>query len=590
MPGLQVLSAPTNQPTLNPQVQSAPTQPILAPRVLSAPTNAPTLAPKVVAQPSQPTLNPQVQTQPQDQGKITSIGTADNQQPAKLSVDDFAQLIKQQYPQYADQDNMKLVGTILKKYPQYSDRVFVPIAALPDKPGFIKSLVQGIASPFLREATTIAAAAAAGYEATGAIGDKITGDKAGEQQHIDKANQIIATAKSGVNLGYLGKPTAIKSPIDAAGVGAEIGANFIGGEGAVGAGENIVKGSLKAAIKTGIKAGVESGAVAGLGTSLQKDNPTLGGAIKGTALGGVEGGVIGGALAGVPAAGVEAYRFAKGVKNFIAPDVLASFTKALKPATNNTGFKDAVKVAVPLLTDTEKSIGQPVKNLGDLLNVVKTAKQRVWATVQEQLGKNSNLTIDGNKIADEMVSSIDKRFRVQNPSAAERIVATADTYRRQIPVQEAEQFLESANAELENFYAKSGFKQRATAANPEVGHVVREAEALRSQLNEKISSATGKDFGLLKKQYGALTNLEQTTTKRVNVAERQNPDSLAEQIGLAQGLANVAGSVVRGNVGDAVKGGVQIAASHFIKNKNTSDSLIENAFNQLRKGTPKLKP
>src|ERR1044072_317262 len=35
MAGLQVLSAPTNQPTLNPRVQSTPIQPILAPKVVT---------------------------------------------------------------------------------------------------------------------------------------------------------------------------------------------------------------------------------------------------------------------------------------------------------------------------------------------------------------------------------------------------------------------------------------------------------------------------------------------------------------------------------------------------------------------------
>src|SRR4051794_20398317 len=63
MAGLQVLSAPTNQPTLKPQVQSAPIQPTLAPKVVSAPRQ-PTLAPKVVTQPAQPQLNPVVQSQP----------------------------------------------------------------------------------------------------------------------------------------------------------------------------------------------------------------------------------------------------------------------------------------------------------------------------------------------------------------------------------------------------------------------------------------------------------------------------------------------------------------------------------------------
>lgn len=63
---LQVLSAPTNQPTLNPRVQSAPVQPTIAPRVVSAPQQ-PVLAPKIVTQPQQPTLAPRVQSQPQGQ-------------------------------------------------------------------------------------------------------------------------------------------------------------------------------------------------------------------------------------------------------------------------------------------------------------------------------------------------------------------------------------------------------------------------------------------------------------------------------------------------------------------------------------------
>ncbi len=126
MPGLQVLSAPQNQPTLSPTVQSAPTQPTLAPRVLSAPTNAPTLAPKVVTQPTQPTLNPQVQ--PPAQGKITSVGTSTDQQPytQKLSLQEFGQLVKQQYPAYEGKDDVQLAQAMLQKYPQYQDRIYTP--------------------------------------------------------------------------------------------------------------------------------------------------------------------------------------------------------------------------------------------------------------------------------------------------------------------------------------------------------------------------------------------------------------------------------------------------------------------------------
>lgn len=66
MASLKVISAPTNQPTLNPKVQSAPVQPTLAPKVAIQPRQ-PTLAPKVVTQPVQPSFSPVVQSQPANQ-------------------------------------------------------------------------------------------------------------------------------------------------------------------------------------------------------------------------------------------------------------------------------------------------------------------------------------------------------------------------------------------------------------------------------------------------------------------------------------------------------------------------------------------
>jgi hypothetical protein len=110
---LKVLSAPVNGPTLNPKVQ---------------PVNQPAFSPKV-APVQQPAFNPQVQSQPQNQPKITSLGTATNQQAytQKLSLDEFAQTIKQKYPEYADRDNATLAQAMLSKYPQYQDKVYTPV-------------------------------------------------------------------------------------------------------------------------------------------------------------------------------------------------------------------------------------------------------------------------------------------------------------------------------------------------------------------------------------------------------------------------------------------------------------------------------
>lgn len=130
MASLTVVNAPRNQPTLNPVVQNKPAaQPTLAPKVLSAPANKPTLAPKVITQPQQQyAFNPQVRSQPQNQAKIVSVGTTTEQHSftPKLSLDEFAQAIKEKYPEYANRDNRTLAQAMLTKYPQYADRIIIP--------------------------------------------------------------------------------------------------------------------------------------------------------------------------------------------------------------------------------------------------------------------------------------------------------------------------------------------------------------------------------------------------------------------------------------------------------------------------------
>lgn len=124
MANLQVLNAPTNQPVLNPKVQSAPVQPALAPKVVTAPAQS-RMIPKVVTQPTQPQLNPEVQTQPQGLGTINSTGTATEQKPytQKLSMAEFGQMIKQKYPAYTDKTDIEVAQAVIAKYPQYSNKV-----------------------------------------------------------------------------------------------------------------------------------------------------------------------------------------------------------------------------------------------------------------------------------------------------------------------------------------------------------------------------------------------------------------------------------------------------------------------------------
>lgn len=145
--------------------------------------------------------------------------------------------------------------------------------------GFIQSVAQGLAKPFLR----------LGLNARN-VGRTVLG------------KPQLETADAG----YLGQVDRIKGPLDegatrnllgAAGVGLEAGSNLVGGTGAPGVVKTGLKGLIKQGAKEGAKVGVASGGLYGLGSGLQKKDAAAGSvladAATGAALGAAGGSLIG---------------------------------------------------------------------------------------------------------------------------------------------------------------------------------------------------------------------------------------------------------------------------------------------------------
>lgn len=572
---LTVTNRPQENFTFNPKVITNPVQPQLAPKVVSKPIQ-PALAPKVVTQPAQPAFNPQVQSQPAPEF-LPPINVDNSPRFVPLG-----EAVKLKFPgAYDDMDSGQLGKTVAMQYPGIYDDLIIPGVQpeQPEKIGLGQSIVRGIANPFLRVGVTGYGVAKGSIDALQALGNKITGDEENYQRNIQEGMQALSPEAR--DFGYFGKVKPVTRPgLDAAGVGVELASNIVGGAGAVGVAKNFGLGAFKEAAKVGAKEGLRAGALAGFGTGLQQEDKTVGSVIKDTAIGAGGGLALGFAAGPLPAAVAGV---ARGTKNFISPSVEAALTKAIKPGKNNTVWSKALNTALPYLADTTKKLGIKVENLDDLSTVVKATKVRIWETIDDALGRNGKLEFDGNYIADEMLKSITKRTELQNPTLAEKIRFQADTYRRKVNVKEAEEFLEQANAELQGFYAQSGFKQRATSQNPQIGHVVNEAEAIRKSLDDIISTTDGTPFAYYKKLYGYLINLEKEVTGRVNVAVRQNPDSLAEQLSFAAGAGNIIESAANMQFGTALKGTAQILGGRYLKNKNTSDKLIKDAFKKLLK-------
>jgi hypothetical protein len=277
----------------------------------------------------------------------------------------------------------------------------------------------------------------------------------------------------------------------------------------------------------------------------------------------------------------------------VDPPPPALLTKAIKPLASNTGWNKALTEALPQMKAAEAELGAPIAGVDDALEATALAKKKLWALYSQKLEAAGNAgaiapgkyisieqakSIDGNQIADAMEAAIDARTRSQNPALVKRIEDLADTYRRNMTMEEAEDYLQSANADLHGFYAKNKVGRQVAERDPETGHVVAEADALRDALYGKLDELTGPGAADLKRTYGSLTNVQNELLRRQNVAARQQPESLAEQLGYARAVGKIAVGVARGSPSSVLEGTQSIAAAKWLKQRGTTDAMIQRAF------------
>jgi hypothetical protein len=307
----------------------------------------------------------------------------------------------------------------------------------------------------------------------------------------------------------------------------------------------------------------------------------------------VEGGAGGGpAVESAPGAPVGRIARTLGLAD---PPPLDLLTKAIKPLASNNGWNKAIASAAPDMKLAEADLGHPITGIDDALEANSLAKKGIWAQYAAKLqaasapqvasdlseSAGTSVTIDGNAVADAMMKSIDNRTRMQNPDIVERIQKVADTYRRPMGLNEAEDFLQSANNDLHSYYAKNKVGQQVAQGDPSISPVVAEANQLRSSLYSKLDELTGPGAADLKQRYGALSNVQAELLRRQNVAARQQPDSLAEQIGMARAFGKIAVGTLRGSPSALLEGVQSLAAAKYLKARGLTDNMITRAFQAL---------
>jgi hypothetical protein len=364
----------------------------------------------------------------------------------------------------------------------------------------------------------------------------------------------------------------------------------------LGAGSDILRGGAEASMQLLPAAGVPI-----YQAMLRNPGKTLGtGAVAGTAQAGVEGGakalgagegtaaftgdlagILGGAgvLRGIPAA--------KQLINNRVENVepVQALTQALKPKNTMLRFRESAEIALPELKAAERELGKPIESADDLLAAVKIAKKQVWSNI-EQVSKGAG-TVNLKAMAKELrAAGLEEEAAAANELARKYKTET-------MPFSKLEENLETLNAKLDSYYAKfPNARATAATANPDTAADTAEANALRTVINRTLDPASGgavpKDA---KRRYGALRDLEKAAESRINVAARQAPESLSEQLsGIravgkgVRGLAKVGSSIFTGS-GQGLSGLADIVdavggrwAGKALKEANKTDTLIRRAL------------
>lgn len=270
--------------------------------------------------------------------------------------------------------------------------------------------------------------------------------------------------------------------------------------------------------------------------------------------------------------------------------------KATKPRNSINNVQQQMQTALPDVRRAADSMGLNVQTLDDARAATLQAKQDVWNEYSNnhlEPGQQSGAVIDGNKIADAMTSKITRTMELENPAKAQAIRETANLYRKPIPLSEAEQFLQDSNNALNSYYAKTKVSQRVAARDPEVGPEVAKADALRQELNSKLDDITGPGAQQLKQRYGALNTLEDVLNRRINVAERQAPESLIEQMAKKDAAIQTGKGVFKIATGRPLAGGADIygavqglKAAKSSRLANDSNFLISKALEKTQPTPP----
>lgn len=296
---------------------------------------------------------------------------------------------------------------------------------------------------------------------------------------------------------------------------------------------------------------------------------------RGAASGAAEGG-FGGMVAGA-------------VRKVAPEDPFDLIIRAAKPRNSLTKFPENIRTAAPRVKAVATERGLPLENIDDVLTATKAAKKVVRARFDDIAGPSRKMGVDLSPVADNMIASLPETLAIDKPAVYQRMVERAGRYRRTVTLEKAEKFLTETNARLEGRFAKFPMSSRKQLlADPRIAAIDAQAVALRDTIYGALDHPSlPQSARQVNREYGQLMEFEDTLIRRRNVAGRQQPDSLVEQMGKVAGAGLAARGAVRayhgdiGGLADLAGARAGVAASKFVKEQNTTDALLRRAFKNL---------
>lgn len=499
-----------------------------------------------------------------------------------------------------------LQGTSLGRKQQATQGLW-PESEPEESKSFLKSMVQGITSPFRR-------AGVQAYNTGSGIIKGLKGDIEGAHAELDKTR----------NLGYLGEtaPTlkdstnfafdtnnnddlggAMRQLGDVAGQGLEAGSFFTGGGALKNVAQTGFKGLVKESAKQGFKQGVASGLTGGFGMGLQDENATVGSVAGSTALGGVFGGVGGAAFGGLSgAAGAGFNKLAGKLSgNFSkqADDIISvGIEKGVRPSVAGkktpelySKFMDRSKLAVKyiaenadelnLTDDTGAKIKLP-RNLEEFSTAISKSKQNVFGKydfLRRQAGEGDARVYLGGISSQLRKAADNTALRLKHPEYVKYLMDTAQRFDEQgsLGSVEADELIQMFNTELKAFY-RNPTPQMANKMTIDAMIV----NNMRKELDETIQSASGQNYQALKSTYGALAELEKEVAHRTVIANRANVRGLADLTDVFSGSQVVQG-ILTANPVQVAGGLTQKVIANAFKKMNDPNRIVRDMFKNVGK-------